>query len=207
MSSSHTVFLRKNATGQLVEATLHERIDGAYARRVDDAWLTFLAAEEAKAKSQGGYFIDLEHSHWAWETKVAESARLLSCPTLAIECDGETQGLMLLKTDGHFAMLPAQVDKPLVYVTYLASAPWNLQGVVEQPRFSGVGTVMMAAAIQMSIEAEFKGRVGLHALPRAESFYECHGLLSLGIDNEKENLKYYELGVQGATEFLSRRKP
>lgn len=67
----------------------------------------------------------------------------MSCPTLAIECNGETQGLMLLKTDGHFAMLPEQLDKPLVYVTYLASAPWNLPGVLEQPRFSGVGTVMM----------------------------------------------------------------
>jgi len=142
VSTSHTVFLRKNATGELAEATLHERIDGAYARRVDDAWLTFLAAEEAKAKSQGQNFIDLEHSHWAWEAKVAESARLLSCPTLAIECGGETQGLMLLKT-----------------------------------------------------------------LPQAESFYECHGLLSLGIDREKENLKYYELSAEEATKFFSRRKP
>lgn len=207
MTTSHAVFLRRNATGELVEATLHERIDGAYARRVDDAWLTFLAAEEAKAKSQGQNFIDLEHSHWAWEAKVAESARLLSCPTLAIECDGETQGLMLLKTDGHFAKLQGELNKPLVYMTYLASAPWNLPGVLEQPRFSGVGTVMMAAAIQMSIEAEFKGRIGLHALPQAESFYECHGLLSLGIDREKENLKYYELSAEEATRFLSRKKP
>jgi hypothetical protein len=207
VSASHTVFLRKNATGELVAAKLHERIDGAYARRVDDAWLTFLATEEAKAKSRGQNFIKLEHSHWAWEAKVAASARLLSCPTLAIECDGETQGLMLLKTDGHFARLKAQLNKPLVYVTYLASAPWNLQSVLDQPRFSGVGTVMMAAAIQISIEAEFKGRVGLHALPQAESFYEQHGLLSLGVDYEKENLKYFELGAQAAAEFLSRRRP
>lgn len=207
MTASHTVFLRRNATGELVEATLHERIDGAYARRVDDVWLTFLAAEEVKARSQGRDFVNLEHSHWAWEAKVAESARLLSCPTLAIECDGETQGLMLLKTDGHFATLPSEKNKPLVYVTYLASAPWNLQGVLEQPRFSGVGTVMMAAAVQMSIEAEFKGRIGLHALPRAESFYECHGLVSQGIDREKENLKYYELSADEATRFLSRRTP
>lgn len=207
MSASHKIFLRKNATGEVVEATLHERIDGAYARRVDNTWLTFLHAAEANAKASGKPFVDLDHAHWAWEAKVAESAKLLSCPTLAIECEGETQGLMLLKTDGHFASLPAEKDKPLVYVTYLASAPWNLAGVVAQPRFSGVGTVMLAAAVQMSIEAEFRGRIGLHSLPQAEGFYECHGLVDLGIDPDKEYLKYYELSPEGAARVLTRRKP
>jgi hypothetical protein len=205
VSASHEIFLRRNATGEVVQATLHERIDGAYARLVDYAWLTFLHAAEAEAKASGKPFVELDHAHWAWEAKVSQSAKLLSCPTFAIECDGETQGLMLVKTDGHFASLPAEKDKPLVYITYLATAPWNLPGVVGQPRFSGVGTVMLAAAVQMSIEAEFKGRVGLHSLPQAESFYECHGLVNLGIDPEKENLKHYELSPQVAADFLSRR--
>jgi hypothetical protein len=207
VSGTYSIFLRRNATGEIVEGTLHERVDGTYARRVDDAWLTFLAAAEASAKAQGQPFVALEHAHWEWEAKVAESARLLSCPTLAIECDGEPQGLMLVKTDGHFAALPSEKGKPLLYVTYLASAPWNLARVVGSPRFSGVGTVRMAAAVQMSIEAEFKGRLGLHSLPQSESFYECHGLVSLGVDPRKENLKYYELCPDAAANILARRKP
>lgn len=207
MSEAYPLLLRKNDSGQLVDATLRVRIDRTYARLVDDAWLTFLAATQAKAKTEGKSVAHLEHGHWKWEAKVADSARLLSCPTLAVECEGETQGLMLLKTDGHFAELPAEKGRPLVYVTYLATAPWNLSAVVKRPRFSGIGTVMLSAAVQFSLDAEFKGRIGLHSLPQAEGFYECHGLQSLGVDPDKEDLKYYELSPEAAAKFLSRRKP
>lgn len=207
MNLSHRIPLLNNATGDFVEAILHERIDSAYALRVDDIWLTYLATAEAQANAEGRPFVQLEHAHWSWLAKVAGSARLLSCPTLAIECEDEPQGLMLLKTDGHFANLPNEAGRPLVYVTYLASAPWNLRGVVDRPRFSGIGTLLMRAAIQVSIEAEFKGRVGLHALPQAESFYECHGFTCLGKDPDKENLKYYELSPEAAAAFINRRKP
>lgn len=207
MSGTYPIFLRCNDTGTLVEATLHERIDGAYARKVDDVWSAYLTAAEANAKAQGKAFAELEHSHWRWEAKVAESARLLSCPTMAIECNGEPQGLMLLKTDGHFAVSVEEKARPLVYVTYLATAPWNLGDVVERPRYSGVGTILMAAAVQTSIEAEFKGRIGLHALPQAEKFYECHGMVDFGTDPDKEHLKYYELSSEAAAKFLSRRRP
>jgi hypothetical protein len=207
VSEAYPIFLRKNDSGELVDATLRVRIDGPYARVVDDAWLTFLAAAAAQAKVQGKQLAHLEHGHWNWEAKVAESARLLSCPTLAIECEGETQGLMLLKTDGHFAELASEKGKPLVYVTYLATAPWNLAAIVEKPRFAGIGTVMLRAAVQFSLDVEFKGRLGLHSLPQAEGFYECHGLHDLGVDPDKEHLKYYELSPEAAAKFLSRRKP
>ena len=201
-SSSHPIRLQRGVTCDFVDALLHERIDGAYARRVDDIWLTYLAAAQARANAAGRSFGDLEHAHWSWHAKVAESARLLSCPTLAIECDGEPQGLMLIKTDGHFSTLPAEQGKPLVYVTYLATAPWNLSGVVDQPRYRGIGTLLTRAAVQVCLEAEFKGRIGLHSLPQAEGFYERHGFMCLGVDVDKESLKYYELSPQAAAAFV-----
>lgn len=206
MSETFPVFLRRNDTGGLVDATLRVRIDGAYARQVDDTWLTFLAAAEAQALAQGKQLAHLEHGHWNWEAKVADSARLLSCPTLAVECEGETQGLMLLRTDGNFAQLPSEKGKPLVYVIYLAAAPWNLAAIVEKPRFSGLGNVMLNAAVQFSLEVEFKGRIGLHSLPQAEGFYERNGFQDLGVDSDKEHLKYYELSPEAAARFLSRSK-
>jgi hypothetical protein len=207
VSEIFPVLLRRNDSGELIDAILRVRIDGSYARLVDDAWLTFLAAAEAKAKGQGIQLAHLEHGHWHWEAKVADSARLLSCPTLAIECEGETQGLMLLRSDGNFSQLPSEKGKPLVYVTYLATAPWNLAAIVEKPRFGGIGTVMLSAAVQFSLDVEFKGRIGLHSLPQSEGFYECHGLQDLGVDPDKEHLKYYELSPEAAAKFLSRRKP
>lgn len=203
MSSPHLVPLRA-AGGSYVDARLHERIDASYALDVDDRWKTHLAEEEARAVAEGRAFPHLEHAHWEWAAKVKASAHLLSCPTFAIEHDGVAQGLMLLKTDGHFGKLPAEAGKPLVYIVYLAVAPWNLRGVAEQPRFTGVGMVLLNAAIQLSLEAEFKGRIGLHSLPQAEGFYERQGFQCLGVDPEKEDLKYYELSPHSASEFIAR---
>jgi GNAT superfamily N-acetyltransferase len=203
VSASHPILLRAT-DGKFVDATLHERIDASYALAVDDSWLPYLEAEKARALAAGRPFPHLEHAHWEWGVKVKESSHLLSCPTLAIECDGEAQGLMLLKTDGHFSKLPSEADKPLVYVTYLAAAPWNLRGVVEQPRLFGVGLILLNAAVQWSLDAEFKGRIGLHSLPQAEGFYERQGFECLGVDPEKEDLKYYELSPEAASEFIAR---
>lgn len=203
MSSSHVVPLRA-ADGSFVEAVLHERINAGYALRVDDDWKAHFAGEKARAVAEGRAVPHLEHGHWEWGEKVKESAHLLSCPTLAIECAGQTQGLMLLKTDGHFGMLLGEIDKPLVYVVYLATAPWNLRALVGQPRFAGVGHVLLHAAIQMSLDNDFKGRIGLHSLPQAEGFYERNGFQCLGVDPKKEDLKYYELSPQAASEFIAR---
>jgi len=202
VSSTHQIFLLRQPSGEPVDGLLHERIDSDYACVVDDKWLTHLAAMEGLADGRGVPFVRPDHFHWRWHTKVRESAHLLSCPTLAVECDGEPQGMMLLKTDGHFALLPDQERKPLVYISYLATAPWNSREITDQPKFLGVGTVLLRAAIATSIDAEFKGRIGLHSLPKAECFYERHGFECLGADPKKENLKYYELSPEAAAEFM-----
>jgi GNAT superfamily N-acetyltransferase len=144
----------------------------------------------------------MENDHWNWETKVTDSARLISYPTMAIECSGEPQGLMLLRTDGYYARLPCQNGKPLVYVTYLATAPWNQVEIAGIRKFKGVGTLLIRAAVEMSFDVGFKGRIGLHSLPQAEAFYERHGIEFLGIDADKQHMKYFELSEQKAAEFV-----
>jgi GNAT superfamily N-acetyltransferase len=196
------IALEDRHSGQFVPAALIERVDVAYARRTDDLWVTFLAAEVAKAQTEGVALQLPEHAHWRWETKVAIIQHLLSYPTLAIEFEGDAQGLMMLKTDGEFARLPVQSGKPLVYVVFLATAPWNLPMVVRRPRFRGVGTVLMRAAVEMSVDLGFKGRIGLHSLPQAEPFYENLGMTAGGCDPDKENLNYCEMTPEQAAAFL-----
>jgi hypothetical protein len=192
----------RQPVGEIVDALLHERIDSNYARAADDKWLAYLDAMEGAMSRAGATFTKPENYHWRWHPKVGCSSHLLSCPTLAVECDSEAQGFMLLKTDGHFAQLVPEKGKPLVYIPFLATAPWNQRGLADQPRFSGVGTILLRAAITISLDAEFKGRIGLHSLPQAEGFYECHGFHCLGVDPDKENLKYYELSPAKAAEFM-----
>lgn len=203
MSASHAVLLRA-ANGHFIEAVLHERIDAGYALRADDDWQGLLVAAEQRAVANGGVVPVLEHGHWKWADKVKASSHLLSCPTLAVECEGQAQGLMLVMTDGHFGKLPSEAGRPLVYIVFLATAPWNLPAIVGQPRFTGVGFALLYAAIQMSLDADFKGRIGLHSLPQAEAFYERQGFQCLGADPDKQGLKYYELSSHAASEFIAR---
>lgn len=199
---SHEVALFDRHSGGAVRATLIERIDVGYARRADSQWLTFLNAEIAHGKASGVPIRPPEHARWEWEKKVALTGHLLLYPTMAIEHEGTAQGLMLLQTDGEFARLPAELGKPLVHAMFLASAPWNLSTVVARPRFKGVGTTLLRAATEVSLDLGFKGRIGLHSLPQADDFYLRLGMTPLGKDPTKQDLIYYEMSPAQAAQFL-----
>jgi len=103
--------------------------------------------------------------------------------------------------------LPQQANKHLVYVEYLEVAPWNRPHVASQPRYKLVGTVMLAAAIQLSIDDGNRGRLGLHSLPQADSFYRDRcGMTDLGPDTSIfGNLHYFEMTEQQAAQFMLQR--
>ena len=59
--------------------------------------------------------------------------------------------------------------------------------------------------MKQSKEEGFRGRVGLHALPQAELFYEkACGMTPLGREIAKQNLLYMELSGQQAEKLLQR---
>lgn len=196
------MWLKDLHRGVDVEAHLVERVDPTFAKRADDAWQPFIAMARAQALAADAPPIWVEHGHWMWFEKVEESAHLLSCPTIGIECEGQVQGLMMVLTDGYFSRVRGQERFPLAYVMYLATAPWNYRPLTPIPRYAGVGTVLLGAAVQLSLEAGFKGRIGLHSLPQAEPFYERHQMICLGIDAAKQNMKYYEFTEEQARAFL-----
>jgi hypothetical protein len=195
--------LHEVSTGNYRDAELHERVDSASALKAQDSWLTYIALARAAAASAGTVLPKLPHEHWQWFEKVKLTERLLPYPTLGIECDGQMQGLMLLETDGHFARLSPGGRAPLVYVTLVATAPWNLTDVTREPRFQGVGLTLLAAAMELSLDLGFKGRVGLHSLPTSEWWYDKYGITCCGPDNNKQDLKYYEVTPEFARDFLA----
>lgn len=104
------------------------------------------------------------------------------------------------------ARLKEQFGKPLVYVDFVATAPWNRAELQQPPRFRGVGQVFMLVAIEASRAVGFKGRIGLHSLPKAEDFYEKRcGFTRLGPDSSHQNLTYFEMTESQANDY--RRKP
>ncbi|MCL2716575.1 MAG: GNAT family N-acetyltransferase [Alphaproteobacteria bacterium] len=97
---------------------------------------------------------------------------------------------------------PGQVGKPLVYVDYLEVAPWNRRKLEAKPRLIGVGTALMTAAVMLSFDEGFEGRLGLHSLPQADAFYRQMGMRDLGEDAKYQNLKYFEMTEERTREFL-----
>ncbi|MGH7138251.1 MAG: hypothetical protein ACREHD_21065 [Pirellulales bacterium] len=145
-----------------------------------------------------------QHAHWDWAAK-ADLLRLLATCAFAIECDGEWQGAMMTSTAGHFARLDPDRGKPGVYVKYIESAPWNLAQLNPAPRYGAIGTRLIEAAVRLSVDENFRGRVGLHSLPNpdTQSFYERCGMVCLGVDPDVEHLPYYEMTRERATLFLT----
>jgi hypothetical protein len=98
---------------------------------------------------------------------------------------------MMLEVDLHRSRQAA--GKHLVYIDFLATAPWNRYSMQDIPDYKGVGSAMLDYAIWRSLELGYGGRIGLHALPDAEGFYLKRNLTNFGVDLDKEYLTYFEL--------------
>ena len=208
--STRTVELIRGSTRELVTAMLHTALRPSDVLVVERAWADFrarlIAALSEKAVPRSSWPQSL---HWNWEAKAPELL-LLQASCAGIFCEQRWQGLMMTKTAVQTAILPPEAGRPLVYVDFLETAPWNgrIEPLGQEPQFKAVGTLLFKEAVEQSINEGFHGRVGLHALPQAEAFYEgvC-GLTRIGPDARKQHLVYYEYTRQQAQRFLSGEKP
>jgi hypothetical protein len=182
-----TVALIDAATGQPVPATLHPSLTAAEVTAVEAVWGQL-------RRAAGG-----AHSHWDWSRKARRlGGSDVRC--LGVLLASGAEGLTMLVESGWAARLDPDRGKPLVYVEYLEAAPWNDRTSVVTPRHKLVGTWLLGGAVQRSLELGFGGRVGLHALPDSEGFYEfgC-GMTPVGPDPAYNWLMYYEFtAVEGA---------
>lgn len=143
--------------------------------------------------------------HWDWRRKTEALQGMLAHPGFSIMCNGVTQGMMLLDTTMKRCRLAPQSGKNLVYVEFIESAPWNRAELLAQPRFGGIGTVLIRAAIELSKDEDFKGRVGLHSLPAANGFYaNTCGMTDMGADQAYQGLRYFEMTSEQAEAFIQR---
>ncbi len=205
MTARKTILIH-GATSAEVEASLHEGLTARDLLLVERVWAEHRVRIMAELLQRSvARSVWPESLHWDWGNKAHDIA-LLSVSAVGIVCDGEWQGLLLTKTAPYVARCGQDRGKPLVYVDYIESAPWNwsLAALAPlQPRFKGVGSVLLREAVQQSFREEFHGRVGLHSLPQAEMFYEHCGMTRVGKDRQKQNLTYFEFTQQQASLFLN----
>lgn len=141
-------------------------------------------------------------SHWDWVAKAKRAALKMDSETFALECDGDTQGLMLVHL-ASFALLQSQKGRDLVYVELLATAPWNRRTHSQGARYKGVGRVLIGTAIHLSIDQGLKGRIGLHSLPGSESWYRDEACFTdWGYDTSKK-MRYFEMTEAQAKAYIT----
>lgn len=93
---------------------------------------------------------------------------------------------------------------PIIYVDYVAVAPWNRAAIQNPERFRKLGTIMLGAAVEMSRALGMNGRCGLHSLPSSEGFYRRIGMKDMDIDPDYHNLRYFEFDAGSAMKFLEK---
>lgn len=178
-----SVELRRGVDNQAVSATLLSLT----AKHVEDfamRWRSPLAQASQEDK------------YWDWHFKQRLSETRDNYEGYAVECEGDTQGLMALETQHHRSQFFR--GRRLVYVVMLSTAPWNRQRVQSPPRFRTVGRTLLQYSILRSLELGYAGCIGLHSLPDAEGFYEHLNMMRLDpdrdevIDADEVPLVYFE---------------
>ena len=115
-----------------------------------------------------------DDEYWNWVGKSRRSKFLPGDELYAIECEGITQGLIMLDVLKKRCLIESQLRRRLVYISALATAPWNRPAITNPPTYKGVGGNLVDFAIARSHELGYQGRIGLHALPGALGFYRTH---------------------------------
>ena len=198
-----TIYLLDTASGAGVEAELRDAIEAAQLLDWKAHWQPALMAVLQELARRGVPPGQWPQSwHWDWPAKAAQVQGLLAFRGFCVVCAGMTEGLMRLDLTKS-AREPTQAGKPLVYVDYLEVAPWNRPDLGQTARFKGVGTALITAAVALSDQEEFKGRIGLHSLPQADAFYRDRcGMTDLGPDAAYQHLRYFEMTAAQARAFL-----
>jgi len=199
-----TVALQNRGSKEFEEAQLYRELDEKNFADFEQLWRPMLEARRAEFESWAAAAEgDAQDSHWHWAEKAVDASTSMADETYALECAGETQGLMLV-TSAAFAKLDIQCGREIVYIDLIATAPWNRPRLVKKAaRYKGVGRALIAEAINLSYQLEFNGRLGLHSLPQSQSWYrDVAKFTDLGYDDEKR-MQYFEVSEAQAAAFLS----
>lgn len=183
------------ATGEAVDAELRFPIEASNLEHWEKQWRPVIEATRTRLLGAKVPLVSWPQDiHWNWQKKMQAIGGLLSSASFSIEYAGVTQGLMVANVTAKRAQLPAQAGQHLVYVEYLESAPWNRMEHHKDPQFRGIGSALIIAAIALSRDEGFKGRIGLHSLPQADYFYsQVCGMTDLGPDPKYHDLHYFEM--------------
>jgi hypothetical protein len=202
------VELHDPATKDSVEAELFDEVTVEHFLEAQREWRPLVIEATKRLLKAGAKPEDIpRHWHWDWSSKESD-LRVLAFSFFGITCNSKLQGLMKLETAGRSGRIAAEKGKPLVYIDYLETAPWNIRPLAQAlggtQQFGAVGTRLIEAAVRRSLEEGFKGRIALHSLSTSERFYlDVCGMTAVGRDPAKQDLLWCEFTPEQAERFLA----
>lgn len=204
-------FLQNRDSGAFEDADLFHGIDEINLAHIEGRWRPMfdLRRKQALEARQTMSEINAEDAHWDWGKKaLAAIADPFLYDIFVLECGGNTQALLLTCKGGPncFSRHSEHPKADMLYVEFLATAPWNRPVLVPNPTYKGAGITLIGTAVSQSINEGMNGRIGLHSLPGAEDFYRnVVGMTDFGVDQEgvHKGLRYFELPASQAVTFLS----
>lgn len=183
-----------------VDATILDDVTQRHLALTEDGWKLF-RDRARKMQSERG-MQSPESVDWDWAQKRLEFGPQ-PVQVIAIERDNESQGLVMLAPHPVASRLSHSPDSLALYVEYLEAAPWNLTDYVgTNARYGLIGTALLRCAVAVSLDRGCSGRLALHSLHGAETFYRAKGFEDLGYDQE-EHLRYFELSERQAQKLIT----
>lgn len=196
------------AERKFVAGTLFFGIAEQNLEHYEQKWLPELLrrrCEAAKLRKAGHDIAVVEDAHWDWAKKMLREHRApLGFRSCALEVAGQTEGLMQVELATHRSR--ANRNLHLAYVDYISIAPWNRPWPAGPPQFRGIGSILLREAVRTSLDAGFRGRIGLHALPGAVTWYRDKlKMKAFGADPDYQGLHYFEFTEAQAKRFMAQK--
>jgi hypothetical protein len=122
-------------------------------------------------------------------------------PGYVITVGGDVQGIVLFDAllRGNRTSSAAHV----VYIQYLASAPWNRRTGGRDRRFRGAGYALLMQAVHESIRRGSPGRLAVDAFINSASFFKKYAFDCQGVDPGQPGRVYLELRPFAAFSLLT----
>ncbi len=203
--------------GRLYKIDISEGLDEIHLDHIERVWKPLMKRQRDKAilefftelaeedRTQEAFAsalgrLGVPDSHWDWRLKcsIAPGSQRQAYGLLNGE---QVEAAMMLAFDRRTKLGPSGM--PLVYVDFLATAPWNRPAIQHPERFRRLGTLLLGAAVAVSKMQGLEGRCGLHSLPTAEGFYRQAGMRDLGADPVYYDLHYFEFDAAAAHAFIA----
>jgi GNAT superfamily N-acetyltransferase len=168
------------------------RLTRDVATTIDGTWWS-ISVSRSQRQEEGDH-------HWKWRKLIGKRRHQIAWDAMAvISAGGGVEGAMLFRVDAK-----SQLDrgKGAVYVDRLSTSPRNRPWLADPPKYRGIGSVLVLAAVRTGYSLGLGGRVWLTSLPseKTRAFYENRGFKMI-FENDDGTIDY-ELPVSDAERWL-----